>query len=137
MAVAERVGAAPAALGERTELGTPAAFEKPVTLAKAATVTEPMTLGNAAMPDEPATVGEPVTIDASELARLRELAAVGEQVGRFRHDLNNPLTALLTEAQLLELDAVDAATRATAGRIVSICRRVIASARALGASDLG
>ena len=76
-----------------------------------------------------------VTIGAGELQRLRELAAMGEALSRFRHDVNNPLTALLAEAQLLELEPLDAPTREAVGRIVAICRRVIAGVRALGAAE--
>ena len=78
--------------------------------------------------------GATVTIGVGELRRLRELAAAGEELARFRHDVNNPLTALLAEAQLLELEPLDAPTREGVRRIIAMCRRVIAGVRALDAT---
>lgn len=73
-----------------------------------------------------------MTIGVRELQRLRELAAIGEGVSRLQHDVNNPLTALLAEAQLLEMEPLDAPTREAVGRIIAVCRRAIAGVRALG-----
>jgi signal transduction histidine kinase len=47
------------------------------------------------------------------------------------HDLNNPLTAMLAEAQLLQLEALGEEHRAAAGRIVTLARRIAAVARRL------
>lgn len=61
----------------------------------------------------------------------RQLAAAGAIARRVRHDLNNPLGALLAEAQLLELEDMPPAHREAVGRIIDLCRRVIAVARRL------
>lgn len=61
----------------------------------------------------------------------RQLAAAGEIALRVRHDLNNPLGALLAEAQLLELEEMPPAQREAVGRIIELCRRVIAVTRRL------
>ena len=58
----------------------------------------------------------------------------------LQHALANPLTALLAEAQLLELEALDAEQRAAVERVVTLCRRTIEVVRALdviGAAERG
>lgn len=70
-----------------------------------------------------------------ELRRVRRQFALGESARSTRHDLNNPLTALLAEVQLLELEAVTAEQRGAARRIVELARRVAAVARRLDVSQ--
>ena len=84
---------------------------------------------------------EPVVLDDSEvdpaereLRRVRRQFALGEAARSTQHDLNNPLTALMAEVQLLELEAVAAEQRAAARRIVELARRVAAVARRLDVS---
>jgi signal transduction histidine kinase len=45
--------------------------------------------------------------------------------------LNNPLTALLTEAQLLQLEALPREQKESVDRIVELCRRTIDVVRQL------
>lgn len=66
-----------------------------------------------------------------ERRRTRQLVAAGELALSLQHALSNPLTALLAEAQLLEMELEDAEHRAAAGRIVELCRRTIGVARQL------
>lgn len=66
-----------------------------------------------------------------ELRRVRRQLALGEAARSARHDLNNPLTALLAEAQLLELEALAPEHRAAARRMLELARRVVAVARRL------
>jgi signal transduction histidine kinase len=69
-----------------------------------------------------------------ELRRVRRQFARGDAVGAVHHDLNNPLTALLAEAQLLELEPLGDESRAAAARLVELTRRVVAAARRLDVS---
>ena len=55
----------------------------------------------------------------SPCIRIRELA------GRLQHKLNNPLAALLAEAQLLELEELHADHATSVRRMVELCRRLI------------
>lgn len=68
---------------------------------------------------------------ARELRELQRLVAVGEIAAGFHHEVNNPLTALLAEAQLLEMEPLDEPLREAVRRIVDLCRRVIATVRRL------
>jgi signal transduction histidine kinase len=54
------------------------------------------------------------------------VAAMAEGVRALRHALNNPLTALLAEAQMLEMDAPSPQVRAAAERMIALCRRMSA-----------
>jgi signal transduction histidine kinase len=69
-----------------------------------------------------------------ELQRLRLRLALGEAARTGRHALNNPLTALLAEAQLLELEPLAAEHRETVGRMVELARRIVAATRRLDAA---
>jgi len=55
----------------------------------------------------------------------------GPEAVALRHALNNPLTAILAEAQLLQLEALKDEHRAAVDRIVEQCRRLIAITRQL------
>lgn len=68
---------------------------------------------------------------ALELRRVRLQFALGEALRASRHELNNPLTALLAEAQLLELEAPHEEHRLAAGRIVALARRIVAVTKRL------
>ena len=59
------------------------------------------------------------------LRRVQSMVAVGELAGRLQHRLNNPLAALLAEAQLLELEELPNDHATAVRRIVELCRRVI------------
>ncbi|HJU88636.1 MAG TPA: histidine kinase dimerization/phospho-acceptor domain-containing protein [Gemmatimonadaceae bacterium] len=63
-----------------------------------------------------------------------ELTALREAAARVQHEVNNPLTALLAEAQLLSLEpGFTAEQRRTIERMVELVRRVIATVRQLDA----
>lgn len=49
----------------------------------------------------------------------------------LRHALNNPLTAILAEAQLLQLEPLADEHQAAVERIVEQCRRLVAITRRL------
>jgi signal transduction histidine kinase len=67
----------------------------------------------------------------TETSRVMELS---NAVGRVQHEMNNPLAALLAEAQLLELDTtLNQEQRESVTRIVDLARRVIVSSRKLDA----
>lgn len=61
----------------------------------------------------------------------RQLVAAGRIARRVKHDINNPLAALLAEAQLLELDDLGDEAQAAVGRIVELTQRIIDQARLL------
>lgn len=76
-----------------------------------------------------ATVGESEPAESSaaarELRRVRGQYALGASARESQHDINNPLTALLAEAQLLELEPLADEHRAAAARIVGLARRIV------------
>lgn len=65
------------------------------------------------------------------LRRLRALIASGEIAAGLQHKLNNPLAALLAEAQLLQLEPLAPEHMASVGRIIELCRRVIEVSRSI------
>jgi signal transduction histidine kinase len=71
---------------------------------------------------------------ARELRRVRAQIGLAESARMVQHALNNPLTALLAEAQLLELEPLGEEARAAAARLVELARRVVAAARRLDVS---
>jgi signal transduction histidine kinase len=71
---------------------------------------------------------------ARELRRVRAQIELAESARMVQHALNNPLTALLAEAQLLELEPLGEEARAAAARLVELARRVVAAARRLDVS---
>lgn len=76
--------------------------------------------------------------DAAQAARLaleetRRSIARGRAAATVQHAANNPLTALLTEAQLLELEPLSAEHLDTVRRIVELSRRTVAILRSLDA----
>ena len=66
-----------------------------------------------------------------ELLRVREQFALGAAARMLQHAMNNPLAALLAEAQLLELEAAQDAQRLAATRMVGLVRRLAAIVRRL------
>lgn len=85
----------------------------------------------AALAGEEAGAGAAGTAAQAELARVRGLLAMGERAREVQHALNNPLAALLAEAQLLQLDAMPAEQRAAVDRIIALARRMVALTRQL------
>jgi signal transduction histidine kinase len=81
-------------------------------------------------PSADAELGAP----ARELRRVRAQIALAESARMVQHALNNPLTALLAEAQLLELEPLEGEARLAAARLVELARRVAAAARRLDVS---
>jgi signal transduction histidine kinase len=65
------------------------------------------------------------------LREAQQLIAAGELALRLQHSLNNPLAALLAEAQLLELEELPAEHRLSVERIVEMCRRTVEIVRQL------
>jgi len=65
------------------------------------------------------------------LIRTRRLNAAGEMALTLQHDFNNPLAALMAEVQMLQMDAPNAETQATAGRMLELVRRLTALSRSL------
>jgi signal transduction histidine kinase len=66
-----------------------------------------------------------------ELRRTQQLVAMGEATSRIQHTLNNPLTALLAEAQLLEMEELSDEHRASVKRMIELCRRLVVMVRSL------
>jgi hypothetical protein len=69
--------------------------------------------------------------DALELARVRRLYRAGEEARAVHHDMSNTLTALQTEAQLLELEPLAEEHRRASMRIVELTRRLATVMRRL------
>jgi signal transduction histidine kinase len=65
------------------------------------------------------------------LRHNQRLIAAGELAMRLQHGLNNPLAALLAEAQLLEMEQLAPDHRASVKRIIELCRRVVNVVRGL------
>ena len=76
-------------------------------------------------------------VASRELSRVRAQLALGEAARTLQHALNNPLTALLAEAQLLEFEALPDEHRASVRRILELARRLVALSRRLGISEEG
>ena len=70
-------------------------------------------------------------ISLKALRQTQRLLAAGELAMRLQHSLNNPLAALLAEAQLLELEPLLPDHRASVERIIELSRRVVDVVRAL------
>lgn len=66
-----------------------------------------------------------------ELRRTQRLIAAGEVALGLQHALNNPLTALLAEAQLLEMEPMGEEQLAAVRRMIEQCRRLIGLVRRL------
>ena len=74
---------------------------------------------------------------ARELRRVRLQFALGEAARMVQHAINNPLTALLAEAQLLELEELTAEQRESVVRMIELARRLVALTRKLDPAEEG
>jgi len=74
-------------------------------------------------------------VAARELRQVRSDIALGESARALQHAFNNPLTALLAEAQLLELEPLGDDHRAAVDRILALARRLVVLSRKLGITD--
>jgi len=68
-----------------------------------------------------------------ELRRTQRLLAAGEIALGLQHAMNNPLTSVLAEAQLLEMEPLPAETATAVRRIIESTRRLVAVVRKLDA----
>lgn len=68
-----------------------------------------------------------------ELRRTQRLLAAGEIAVGLQHAMNNPLTSVLAEAQLLEMEPLPAETATAVRRIIESTRRLVALVRKLDA----
>ncbi len=66
-----------------------------------------------------------------ELRRVQQLIAAGEVAARVHHEINNPMTALLMEVQLLEMSMPNEESQAAVHRLLELLRRVIATVKQL------
>jgi nitrogen-specific signal transduction histidine kinase len=73
--------------------------------------------------------------DARELARVRRVYSAGETARAVHHAMSNTLTALQTEAQLLELEPLADDHRRASTRIVELTRRLATVMRRLDPAD--
>jgi nitrogen-specific signal transduction histidine kinase len=73
--------------------------------------------------------------DARELARVRRVYSAGEAARAVHHAMSNTLTALQTEAQLLELEPLADDHRRASTRIVELTRRLATVMRRLDPAD--
>lgn len=69
----------------------------------------------------------------AELRQARRIFAAGQAALSLQHAINNPLAALLAEAQLLQLEELPAEQRGSVDRMVELCRRIVALVRRLDA----
>ena len=67
----------------------------------------------------------------ASLRRLQAVVASGQIAARLQHRLNNPLAALLAEAQLLELEPLASDHATSVRRIIELCRRVIEETKSI------
>lgn len=69
----------------------------------------------------------------AELRQARRIFAAGQAALSLQHAINNPLAALLAEAQLLQLEELTTEQRGSVDRMVELCRRIVALVRRLDA----
>jgi signal transduction histidine kinase len=69
----------------------------------------------------------------AELRQARRLFAAGQAALSLQHAINNPLAALLAEAQLLQLEEMTPEQRGSVDRMVELCRRIVVLVRRLDA----
>lgn len=67
----------------------------------------------------------------SKTYTVQQLAAAGVVALDLRHAINNPLAALLAEAQLLALEPLAPDHHAAVERMIDLCRRTVAEVRQL------
>lgn len=73
----------------------------------------------------------------AEVAQARRIFAAGQAALSLQHSINNPLAALLAEAQLLQLDELKPEQREAVERMIDLCRRLVALVRRLDALASG
>lgn len=86
---------------------------------------------------EPAHYNSDEEVALRELARVRQQFALGETARTLQHAFNNPLTALLAEAQLLEVEPLADEHRAALTRILELARRLVTVSRRLERASSG
>ncbi|MBC7896222.1 MAG: hypothetical protein H7066_12480 [Cytophagaceae bacterium] len=67
----------------------------------------------------------------ASLRRLQTVIASGQIAARLQHRLNNPLAALLAEAQLLELEPLAPDHATSVRRMIELCRRIIEETKSI------
>lgn len=67
----------------------------------------------------------------AEVAQARRIFAAGQAALSLQHSINNPLAALLAEAQLLQLEELTKEQRDSVERIIELCRRIVGLVRRL------
>ena len=82
-------------------------------------------------PAEPSHYNSDEEVATRELARVRAQFALGETARTLQHAFNNPLTALLAEAQLLEGETMADEHRAALARMLELTRRLVSVSRRL------
>ena len=87
------------------------------------------------VPPEPTRYDSDTEISARELRRVRAQFVLGDASRTLQHAFNNPLTALLAEAQLLELEPLGEEPRAAVSRILELARRLVTLSRCLNAVE--
>jgi signal transduction histidine kinase len=75
--------------------------------------------------------------DARKKYTSQQLAAAGAAALELRHGMNNPLSALLAEAQLLALEPLTPEQHAAVERIVDLCRRTVTLVREMDKAARG
>jgi signal transduction histidine kinase len=83
-----------------------------------------------------ATLASAVAADAhlmTELRQARRVFAAGQAVLSLQHGINNPLAALMAEAQLLQMEQLSGEQRGSVDRMVELCRRIVILVRRLDA----
>lgn len=95
-------------------------------IARSVVDAEPARLGEVLV----AALGESSPL-APEVAYARRVFAAGQATLSLQHSINNPLAALLAEAQLLQLEELTKEQRDSVDRMVELCRRVVALVRRL------
>jgi signal transduction histidine kinase len=68
---------------------------------------------------------------SAALIQLRRTFAAGQMALSLQHGINNPLAALLAEAQLMQLEELTSEQRASVDRMVELCRRIVTLVRRL------
>lgn len=86
-------------------------------------------------PAEPVRYDSEEELCARELRRVRAQLALGEAARTLQHAFNNPLTALMAEAQLLEFEALPDEARGAVRRILDLTRRLATLTKKLGAEE--
>jgi signal transduction histidine kinase len=73
----------------------------------------------------------------AELAQARRIFAAGQAALSLQHSINNPLAALLAEAQILQLEQMPQEQQQAVERIIELCRRIVTLVRRLDVLSSG